>query len=183
MTSGVPSLRGETGGVRCDPVGSDGFDPRLSQGLSQASGVCGRSLICQDKPLSWDRVQTREVASAPRHTLPLVSRLLAAQRRAELERLQVQVLTDAITSASAGDLEKPGGFPLLRAPRSAAGDLARLRGVPMIGAGGGAIPGTRPGDGGHLARMDRATVSPRPSRRTEAPDGDHGQEGRVHRTE
>jgi hypothetical protein len=34
--------------------------------------------------------------------------------------------------------------PSAEAPRSAAGDSSRLRGIPMIGGGQGAIPGTVP---------------------------------------
>lgn len=87
-----------------------------------------------------------------------MSRLLSALRRAELEHMQRQLIADAILNADADDVRKPinPGTVKARAPRSAAGDAARLRGVPMIGGVSGHIPGTRPGSLDHLDRLDRA---------------------------
>lgn len=72
--------------------------------------------------------------------------LLADIRKRELERMQVAALAAALAET---------GETLRQAPRSAAGDAARLRGIPMIGGAGGAIPGTRPGTLGHLGRIGR----------------------------
>lgn len=72
--------------------------------------------------------------------------LLDEMRRRDLARLQAQVLAEALAES---------GEVLQRAPRSAAGDAARLRRIPMIGAGGGAVPGSRPGTDGHLDRIAR----------------------------
>ena len=75
-----------------------------------------------------------------------MSKLLHAIRAAELEKLQASALTEALLET---------GERVPTAARSAAGDAARLRGLPMIGAGGGHIPGTRPGTGAHLHQLDR----------------------------
>ena len=79
--------------------------------------------------------------------------LLDEMRRRELMRLQVQALAEALQDT---------GESLARAPRSAAGDAARLRGIPMIGGAGGAVPGTRPGTGHHLDKIDRERPTPNP---------------------
>jgi hypothetical protein len=78
-------------------------------------------------------------------------------RRAEMEQMQRQLIADAILNADADDMLEPinPGTVKARAPRSAAGDSARLRGVPMIGGVSGHIPGTRPGSLDHLDRMER----------------------------
>ena len=75
-----------------------------------------------------------------------MSRLLAEIRRQEMHRAQMALLADAL----AGTGEK-----VMRAPRSAAGDGSRLRGIPMIGGSGGHVPGTRPGTDAHLDQVDR----------------------------
>ena len=75
-----------------------------------------------------------------------MSRLRDALRKSELERLQMSVLAAALAET---------GEVMTSAPRSAAGDASRLRGVPMIGGVGGHIPGTRPGTGQHLDSIDK----------------------------
>ena len=75
-----------------------------------------------------------------------MSRLLADLRRRELEKTQTALLAAALEET---------GERLTRTPRSAAADPARLRGLPMIGGVGGAIPGTRPGTDAHLRQIDR----------------------------
>lgn len=60
--------------------------------------------------------------------------------------MQAQVLAEVLEES---------GETLARAPRSAAGDAARLRGIPMIGGCGGAVPGSRPGTHAHLTRIDK----------------------------
>ena len=72
--------------------------------------------------------------------------LLADIRKRELAALQAAALAEALIET---------GETLPKAPRSAAGDAARLRGIPMIGGAGGAVPGTRPGTLGHLDRIER----------------------------
>ena len=73
--------------------------------------------------------------------------LLDAMRQQELHRLQVTALAEALAET---------GERVTVAPRSAAGDYSRMRGLPMIGGVGGEIPGTRPGSSGHITRMDRS---------------------------
>lgn len=68
-----------------------------------------------------------------------------------MHRAQMALLADAL----AGTGEK-----VVRAPRSAAGDGSRLRGIPMIGGAGGHVPGTRPGTDGHLEALDRRRRAP-----------------------
>jgi len=80
-----------------------------------------------------------------------VSRLLQEMRKQEMLRLQASALAEALIET---------GETLPKAPRSAAGDGARLRGIPMIGGSGGHIPGTRPGTQAHLARVDRRRGTP-----------------------
>jgi hypothetical protein len=75
-----------------------------------------------------------------------VSRLLTEMRRQELERTQAAALAAALLET---------GERITKAPRSAAADPARLRGLPMIGGVGGAVPGTRPGTDAHIRQMDR----------------------------
>jgi hypothetical protein len=78
--------------------------------------------------------------------------LLKEMRKQEMLRLQASALAEALIDT---------GETLPKAPRSAAGDGARLRGIPMIGGSGGAVPGTQPGTHGHLDRLDkRRRVSP-----------------------
>lgn len=79
--------------------------------------------------------------------------LLDAMRQQELHRLQVAALAEALAVT---------GETLRRAPRSAAGDAARLRGIPMIGGAGGAVPGTRPGTDGHIERLARRRAASTP---------------------
>jgi hypothetical protein len=72
-------------------------------------------------------------------TIPMVARSLNETRRETAAYLRDQV--DAVTNASDQELERK----VLRLP----GDPWALRGLPMVGRDciGGAIPGTRPGDG------------------------------------
>jgi hypothetical protein len=72
--------------------------------------------------------------------------LLSEMRAHELLRLQASALAEALAET---------GETLTKAPRSAAGDASRLRGLPMIGGVGGHIPGTRPGTGAHVDRIDQ----------------------------
>lgn len=67
-------------------------------------------------------------------------------RKRELLKLQAAALAEALVET---------GERIPTAPRSAAGDASRMRGLPMIGGVGGHIPGTRPGTGAHLSRLDR----------------------------
>jgi hypothetical protein len=76
----------------------------------------------------------------------VVPSLLDDMRKRELARLQATALADALTET---------GERIATAPRSGAGDGQRLRGLPVIGGSEGAVPGTRPGSLGHLARLDR----------------------------
>ena len=75
-----------------------------------------------------------------------MSRLLAEIRRQELQRAQVTMLAEVLQGT---------GENITRAPRSAAGDASRLRGIPMIGGAGGHVPGTKPGTDAHLDQIDR----------------------------
>ncbi len=67
-----------------------------------------------------------------------MSALLSAIRARQLEQIQAPALLDALSDTT---VERAP-----RAPRSADGDYARMRGGPMIGDVGGHIPGTRLGN-------------------------------------
>lgn len=58
-----------------------------------------------------------------------------------IRRLELDAEHRAIVEAALGG---PTSNPRLERARAAAGDPARLRGIPVLGACAGAIPGTRP---------------------------------------
>jgi hypothetical protein len=67
-----------------------------------------------------------------------VSRLLARLQRVELQRQADAAVRRALSEPEPND----------RSKASAGGDVEAMRGVPILGRGiGGAIKGTRPGDG------------------------------------
>jgi hypothetical protein len=83
-----------------------------------------------------------------------VSRLRARIQRQELEAMQWRIVAEALR-ADPG-LELRNGKLKRAGARAAAGDGARLRGLPCIARGvSGAIRGTAPGNAASLSRAER----------------------------